>query len=69
MIDILDIITLCVVYVALGANSVAMFFHYPPKALTYQFLLLAECLSQFVARNRKHANTLSDTTNADKQEM
>lgn len=69
MIDILDIIALCVLYIALGANSVAMFFHYPPKVLPYQFLPLVEYLSQFVAHKRKHENTLNDTTNEDKQGM
>jgi hypothetical protein len=70
MLEILDIIALIVVYFGFAVNSVAMFFHYPTEEdLPYLTLPLYACLSQLIARNRKPANTLSDTSNEDKPKM
>jgi hypothetical protein len=70
MIDILDIIALFVVYFGFAVNSVAMFFHYPTEQdLPYLTLPLYAYLSQLITRNKKPANTLSDTTSEDKPKM
>lgn len=69
MIDILDIIALIVVYFGFAVNSVAMFFHYPTEKIPYLTLPLYAYLSQLINRNKKPANTLSDTTSEDKPKM